>query len=94
MNTKSVLQKGNHCYKCGGYPADLHHIRVGNCSKKKAEDYGMVVYLCRYHHRWLHDHPEAKEELQRLAQKRFEELYSHDEYMETFHKNYLKGDEE
>ena len=93
MSTKSLLQSDKKCFKCGSPYADLHHIRLGNCTRRRAEHHGMFVYLCRAHHRWLHDHPECKEELQRLAQKRFEETHSHEEYMKLFRKNYLKGDD-
>lgn len=86
---KSILQEGTSCYKCGNPITDLHHIRVGNCSKKKAEKWGMVVYICRYHHRWLHDHPTEKEKIQKEAQRKFEDKYSHEQFMEVFHKNYL-----
>ena len=90
MNTmKSIIQENRNCLKCGSPYTDLHHVRLGNSSREKCEKWGMVVYICRVHHRWLHDHPEEKEEIQRLAQRCFEDKYSHDKYMEVFGKNYL-----
>lgn len=90
---KSILQDDKCCRVCGNPIVDLHHVRLGNCHRKTAEKHGLVVWLCRKHHIYLHNHPMEKEKLQREAQKRFEELHSHKEYMKIFHKNYLKGDE-
>lgn len=87
---KSVLQEGKYCYYCGRLDVDLHHVRLANCSRKKAEKYGLLVYLCREHHRALHDNPVTKEKLQKIAQKKLENLIGQDEYMKVFGKNYME----
>lgn len=53
---------------------------------------GLVVYLCADHHRGpigVHNDYIMKERLEKDAQRAFEALYGHLEWMETFRKNYL-----
>ena len=87
---KSIIQHDKRCFVCGNIEADTHHIRLGNCSRKKAEKYGLIMYLCWKHHRELHDNPAIKESVQKMAQKKLEQFISHDEYMKNFKKNYLE----
>ena len=49
----------------------------------------MVVALCRFHHRYITDHPKKAEELKRHGQEIFEKEYGHEKYMEVFKRNYL-----
>ncbi len=86
------LQENKECFICSGRAVDPHHVRLGNCSRKKAEKYNLLIYLCRPCHERLHRDEKMKRYIQRFAQKKLEEEMSHDEYMRIFKKNYL-GDE-
>lgn len=98
--SKSIIEKdGSYCYICqmlGDWRTkDLeeHHIMHGTANRKLSEKYGLKVHLCRYHHRegWcaVHQNRQMDLKLIKIAQKRFEELYGHDEWMKVFMKNYL-----
>lgn len=81
------------CYFCGTpFNLERHHCLFG-VNRKKADKYGLWVYLCVEHHRGnsgVHNNHERALELQRLAQMRFEEIYGHDRFMAEFKKNYLE----
>ena len=48
--TKSIINNNKVCYICGTiYNLHLHHIIFGQ-NRKKADQDGLVVYLCREHH--------------------------------------------
>lgn len=94
--SKSIIEDryAHECYECGmTRNLDTHHI-FGGARRTKSEDYGLKVHLCVNHH----THPEygvhgnnkeLKKKLQQLAQKTFEEKYSHELFMQEFGKNYL-----
>lgn len=74
-----------------------HHFMHGSWGRKKAEHYGLWAYVCEARH---HEHgPEAPHAnakidmaLKQIAQRAFEEKYSHEEWMKEFGKNYLGGE--
>ncbi len=73
-----------------------HHFIYGRLGafRKKAEHYGLWGYMCQERH---HEHgPESPHEnaevsllLKKVAQKAFEEKYSHELWMQEFGINYL-----
>lgn len=75
-----------------------HHV-FGGPNRKISEHYGLKVYLCRAHHTGdINGNSEAvhspsknnyAEQLHELAQREFEERYSHEEFMDRFGRNYL-----
>ena len=87
----SILQTERRCYKTGTtIQLDKHHVMNG-AYRKKAEEYGLYVYLNHTVHMWLHSTGEGQEyarHLKSIAQKRFEEIYSHELWMKEFKKNY------
>lgn len=92
---KSIIQTRCECYRCreelnihNDSALDLHHV-MNNPNKKASEKWGGMVWLCRYHHRELHDMPRIKTNMKREFQEKFELLYGHDLWMKEFHKNYL-----
>lgn len=87
--TKSIIQTECLCYYCGSPNVDVHHVRLGNCSREKAEAYGLIAYLCREHHMQLHRNEVMKKALQQHAQSQIEKRMSHEKYMEIFKRNYL-----
>lgn len=68
---------------------DCHHIYAG--SRRTASDkYGCWVWLRHDIHMDLHDRNKILDKkLRGLCQKRFEEIYSHEEFMNVFGKSYL-----
>lgn len=93
---KSIVEYSNEkCFVCHSYRnLENHHIFYGNGRRKKSDKYGLTVTLCAEHHRGtngVHGKKGKKfnKELKRYAQHKFEELYSHEDWMAIFHKNYL-----
>lgn len=91
---KSVLQEDKEeCFLCGGRASEEHHCIYGTANRKLSEKYGLKVYLCPNCHRTgnmaVHKNYFTDLKLKQIAQKKFEELYGHEKFMEVFKKNYL-----
>lgn len=90
---KSIVQQGERCFLCGRKAGlERHHIMSGTANRKLSEKYGLTVWLCHEHHTGkdgVQYNRKAADSLKRLAQIAFEARYSHDEWMQTFRKNYL-----
>lgn len=78
---------------------DKHHV-FGGPNRKHSEKYGLWVKICmcRCHRAYppggptaVHSNPNHGKDLflKQYAQRKFEELYSHEEFMRIFGKNYL-----
>lgn len=77
------------CFVCGlSRPTEVHHMLHG-CRRKKADQYGLTVNLCRECHAAVHDRNRADRALEQHAQRVFEKAYSHEMWMQEFGKNYL-----
>ena len=91
---KSVLQTNKECFVCGT-TSDLesHHIFGGTANRKVSERYGLKVWLCHEHHtgnKGVHNGNVAVDRyLKELAQRKFEETYSREKFIETFGRSYL-----
>lgn len=71
-----------------------HHFIHGTANKRIAEHYGLWAYVCAARHHEYgpeapHSNPEVDLFLMQIAQKRFEQIYGRDLFMEKFGKNYL-----
>ena len=70
-----------------------HHIIMGTAGRAKSEELGLKCNLCLDHHELgkeaVHRNWEVRRRLECVAQERFEELYSHEEWMEQIGRNYL-----
>ena len=92
---KSIVQKDlSKCWVCGtSYDIHIHEIFFGTANRKKSIKYGLYVGLCGRHHNMsdvgVHNNLALNLELKRLGQKKFEELYSHEEFIRQFGKSYL-----
>ena len=75
------------------YNLEEHHIMHGTANRKVSERYGLKVYLCIPHHRTgdnaVHRCRDMDLYLIRKGQARFEQLYSPEEWMSAFGKNYI-----
>lgn len=80
------------CFICGSYgKLDCHHV-MNKADRKNSTKYGLVVPLCRECHignNGVHMNRERNDALKRIAQTKFEQKYSHDEWMSIFGRNYL-----
>lgn len=82
------------CYVCRRPATDCHHI-FGGRNRKTSDKLKLVVYLCREHHREVHDHPNNGLDLilKREGQQAFEKTHTRDEFIKTFGKSYILEDE-
>lgn len=99
--TVSVIQPDkSYCFLCGsrtGHGLDAleeHHCMEGHGKRAMSEKYGLKVYLCgstchREGPDSAHKNKEIKDMLHRLAQQKFEESHSREEFVAVFGKNYL-----
>lgn len=97
---KSILQSDKECYLCR-YLYDSentrnlhdHHIFFGTANRVKSELYGMKVWLCIFHHiegiGAVHKNRDYDLVLKKIAQKKFEETYTREEFIKIFGKSYL-----
>ena len=69
-----------------------HHI-FGAANRKKSEQHGLKVWLCGYHHNLsntgVHFNKLLDSKLKRLAQGKYEETHTREEFMQEFGRNYL-----
>lgn len=90
---KSILQQSERCFLCGRTAGLFtHHVIGGTANRKLSEKYGLTVRLCLDCHTGpdgVHMNRAKADSLKRLAQIAFEARHSHEEWMETFRKNYL-----
>lgn len=93
---KSIIQENaDYCFVCGRYgQTERHHAIFGTANRKKSDKYGLTVYLCPDCHRGTNGvHGKSGHaldlQLKRIAQKKFEEKYSHEKFMNVFGRNYL-----
>jgi len=81
------------CIICDQPFSELHEVFYGRGQRQKSIKYKMQVRLCMKHHRTspqaVHQNPKFDAQLKREAQMRFENQYSHDEFMKIFNRNYL-----
>jgi hypothetical protein len=72
---------------------EKHHVMHGTANRKMSEKYGLTVYLCPKDHRTgkkaVHNCRETDLKLICIAQKKFEDIHGHDEWMRAFGKNYI-----
>lgn len=91
---ESIIQTKRQCFVCGtNLNLHSHHIWHGTANRKKAEEYGLKVYLCQEHHtgsHGVHFNKALDEGLKMLAQSKFEELYgSRKDFIREFGKSVL-----
>lgn len=93
-NMKSILQTIDACWVCGTRQnLHTHEVFYGTANRKKSIKYSLQVKLCGRHHNLssegVHFNKALDTQLKMFAQKKFEEKYSHEKFMEVFKKNYL-----
>ena len=90
---KSIMQTEKQCYICGAQTGlESHHVLAGVANRKVSEKYGLTVWLCHRHHTGADGAQYDKDKnlwLKEEAQKAFESIYSHDEWMRVIGRNYI-----
>lgn len=95
---KSIIQNNKECFLCQRTTGlHDHHIFFGTANRKNSEKYGLKVWLCLRHHEGdietnkeaVHHNKERDLCLKKIAQKKFEETHTREEFMKIFRRNYL-----
>lgn len=89
---KSIMQTEKKCFLTGSeFNLERHHIMNGPY-RKKAEKYGLWIWLNHDVHMYLHDTREGTQkrlELKALAQAEFEKHWSRELWKKEFGKCYV-----
>lgn len=90
---QSIIQNRKECFVCKRTSClEEHHIMNG-FNRSNSEKYGLKVWLCHAHHNeppnGVHYNQKFDEELKRIAEKKFLDTHTFEEYMSIFGKNYL-----
>ncbi len=90
---QSIMQADKICYLTQRMD-NLHQHHIYGGSRRPASDkWGCWVYLTADVHTIgagsVHNNTELSDQLKQTCQRRFEELYGHDKFMQVFGKNYL-----
>lgn len=90
---KSLIDNDKKCYICHTkFNIHKHHIYFG-ANRKNSENIGAWVYLCGHHHNQsndgVHFNPKLDQQLKELAQRKYEENHTRDEFMSIIKRNYL-----
>lgn len=102
---KSIIQETKECFLCrleadqkgyyGPMPEDglqEHHIFPGTANRKQSEKHGLKVWLCPNHHtgpKGVHLNRVLSLSLMGIAQRKFEERHSREEFRKVFGKSWL-----
>lgn len=93
--SESILQKDRECYFCGAQGALDRHHTIGGPYRKRAEEDGLWVYLCRQCHDRTHFDPSWSRPnmllLRRESQRAWMERYQQDTaaWIRVYGKSYL-----
>lgn len=79
------------CYICKQYNyCETHHIFNGS-NRKKSEEYGATIKICRNCHIKIHQNYKLRELLKKQYQKKImqAENWTIEDFRQVFYKNYL-----
>lgn len=93
---KSIINIEKQCYICGTtINLHLHHILFGK-NRKKADEDGLVIYLCYYHHEGTYgvhgkNGHELDLKLKQIAEERWCKFYNKtpQQFIKRYGKNYI-----
>lgn len=86
----SVIQNARECYICKTtIGLHKHHLLHGTANRKIADRYGLWVYLCFRHHEKVHLDVDLDDEFKKLAQRKFEETGTREDFMRVFGRSWL-----
>ena len=93
--SESIISNDKKCFICKAtLDLDRHHCLHGTANRKLAEQDGLWVYLCKYHHtmsdKAVHFDKELDMTLKRTAQERWEEQFGdRKDFIKRYGKSYL-----
>lgn len=104
QEVKSIIQTEKECFLCKKYFGESvtqglheHHVCEGWANRRVSERLGLKVWLCPPHHNMsdhgVHFNPEIGVELKKIAQRKYEETHSREEWMAEIGRNYLEDDD-
>lgn len=90
---KSIISNERVCFICGS-PFNLHkHHIFGGANRRLSEQDGLWVYLTGHYHNLsnegVHFNKELDLQLKQLAQQKYEETHTREEFMQRYGRNYL-----
>lgn len=96
----SIIQSEKRCYLCGraleyGFDRlEEHHIFMGNPNRQHSENHGLKVWLCgsschRNGPKSAHKNRKIDLALKGIAQQKFEETHTREEFRAIFGKSWL-----
>ena len=87
---ESILQKERECAICETtIGLECHHVIHGTFNRRNSEKYGLKIWVCRRCHEYIHRERTADLALIKMAQRKFEETHTRDEFRSIFGKNWL-----
>lgn len=91
---QSIVQTTQECLVCRiTHNLHKHHVFYGTSNRKQSEKYGLTVYLCARHHNMsnegVHFNKELDLKIKQLAQRKFEETHTREEFRAAFGKSWL-----
>lgn len=92
---ESVIQAERECYICRTtIGLHKHHLLHGTANRKIADRYGYWVYLCAMHHGMVHGDAELDKGFKKIAQRKFEQTGTREEFIRVFGKSYMEDEDE
>ena len=91
---QSIIQNERECLVCRTtLNLHKHHVFGGKPNRKHSENYGLTVYLCARHHNMsnegVHFNKTLDLKIKRMAQAKFEETHTREEFRAIFGKSWL-----
>lgn len=65
-----------------------HHV-FGGANRKHSEKHRLWIRICPSCHEKMHNDPSYSLPYKQMAQRKFEKVYGHDEFMRVFGRNYI-----
>ena len=96
MKSERSTYNNKECFFCGRTDGlERHHAFFGNKNRNNSETYAdcCCFWLCHEHHQGnngVHRNREMADALRQVAEMKFLETHSFQEWMEIFGKNYLE----
>lgn len=89
----SIIQTEKKCFMCGKTEGLHKHHVYGASNRKWSEQYGLWIWLCPPHHNMsdqgVHFNKPLDTQIKQIAQREFEDTYTHEDFMRIFGRNYL-----
>ena len=82
MKHKSIIQNGSECYICRRPATEVHHCLFGTADRKKADEDGLFIPVCRSCHNAIHN---PKNDFDKWLQKALKQI-AQEKWMEYYHK--------